>query len=167
MSGVRWGYVAPGATSTAFTPIPARNASAYMYKGEVTGQPGTQAVPCGLPEFGLQGMTVNGVSVRGGGAGYNQGSNLQPLAWYPQQYYQRTLLGPGQESSFAGGVSIWSDNQMPVPARSPFGRAAMLAKPPTFLGQRDIPQPRTGASTGPWWRRAAQAASSLGAGFGV
>lgn len=165
--GVRWGYVAPGATSTAHTPIPARNASAFSYKGGVEGQPGTRGIPCGLPDFGTAGLQVNGISVRGAGAGYAQGSGTMPLVWYPQQYYQRTLLNPGQESSFAGGVSIWSDNQMPVPVRSPFGRAAMLARPPVFLGQQDIRQPPAGASGGSWWRRAAQAASSLGAGFSV
>lgn len=164
MSGVRWGYVVPGATSTALTPIPARNASAYAYKGAVTGQPGTQAVPAGLPDFGNQGLTVNGISVRGGGAGYASGSGTMPLAWYPQQYYQRTLLNPGQEASFAGGASIWSDNQMPVPAADPLGRAAILAQPPVFLGQRDIPQPVTGASSSSWWARLAQATGYVGPG---
>jgi hypothetical protein len=166
MSGVRWGYVVPGATSTALTPIPARNASAYAYKASVAGQPGTQAVPCGLPEFGQQGLAVNGAQIRGGGAGYAQGSNTMPLAWYPQQYYQRTLLAPGQAAGFAGGIRIWSDNQMPVPARDPMGRAALSAMPPVFLGQRDIPQPPSGGPGSSWRARLLSAAGYGGPGSG-
>lgn len=164
---VRWGYVTTGAPpSTAFTPVPARNASAYAYKGAWNGQPGTQGVPAGLPEFGTSGQQVNGVHVRGGGAGYNQGSDTMPLVWYPQLGYQATLMNPGQEAGFAGGVSVWSDNQMPVPAASPLGRAAVLARPPVFLGQRDIPQPPSGQAPASWWARLARATGFTGPGGG-
>jgi hypothetical protein len=161
--GVRWGYgFTGGPPSTAFNPLPARNSSAYAYKGAVSGQPGTRAVPCGLPDFGTSGLQANGVRLRGGGAGYAMGSDTMPLAWYPQQYYQTQLLNPGQESSFAGGISIWSDNQMPVPARDPLGNAAVLAIPPVFLGQRDIPQPPPGQPSPSWWARLAQATGFAG-----
>lgn len=160
----RWAYAAPGAVSLAQLPVPARNASAYSYKGAVTGQPGTQAVPCGLPDFGTAGATVNGLPVRGGGAGYASGSGTMPLVWYPQLYYQRTLLSPGERASFAGGVSVYSDNQMPVPARDPLGRAAMLAAPPVFLGQNAIAQPPPGYSAPSWWARLAQATGYAGPG---
>jgi hypothetical protein len=161
---VRWGYVCTGAPpSTAFTPVPARNSSVFSYKGSLSGQPGTRGVPCGLPEFGQQGLQANGVRLRGGGAGYNAGSDTMPLVWYPQQYYQATLLAPGEEASFAGGVSIWSDNQMPVPAADPLGRAAVLAKPATFLGQYDIPQPQQGPKPA-WWKRVIQSSGYAGPG---
>jgi len=161
---VRWGYVTTGAPpSTAFTPIPARNSSAFSYKGSLEGQPGTRGVPCGLPEFGQQGLQANGVRLRGGGSGYNAGSDTMPLVWYPQQYYQSTLLAPGEAASFQGGVNIWSDNQMPVPARDALGRAAVLAKPPTFLGQRDVPQPRS-SGTSSWWSRLVKASGYAGPG---
>jgi hypothetical protein len=145
-------------------PMPARNASVYSYKSAVTGQPGTQGVPCGLPDFGTAGLAANGVRLRGGGAGYAMGSDTMPLVWYPQLYYQRTLLNPGSESSFAGGVSIWSDNQMPVPAADPLGRAAVLGMPPVFLGQQAIAQPPPGYSSPSWWARLAKATGYAGPG---
>jgi hypothetical protein len=168
--GVRWGYVTTGGPpSTAFAPIPARNSSAYSYKGAVVGQPGTQGVPVGLPDFGVTGQHVNGTLVRGGGAGYSQGSSTMPLVWYPQLYYQRSLRAPGQEGPFAQGVSIWSDNQMPIPATDPLGRAAVLAQPYLFLGQRDIPMPPAGAAPTSWWARLAQLVGFPGpfGGFGA
>jgi len=158
----RWAYAVPGATCTALTPLPARNASAYSYKGAVVGQPGTQGVPCGLPE--VSGQSVNGARIRGGGAGYAQGSDTMPLVWYPQLYYQDRLLAPGQAASFAGGVSIWSDNQMPVPAADPLGRAAVLGLPPVFLGQRAIAQPPPGYPAPSWWARLARATGYVGPG---
>jgi hypothetical protein len=161
--GVRWGYVTTGVPpSTALTPVPARNASAYSYKGTTVGQPGTQGVPVGLPDFGQNGLQANGIRLRGGGAGYASGSDTMPLAWYPQLHYQSTLLAPGQASGYFGGASIWSDNQMPIPARDPLGKAAVLAIPPVFLGQRDIPQPPAGQPSTSWWARLAQATGFVG-----
>jgi hypothetical protein len=142
----------PGATSMAFTPVPAydgRNCGPWEVKGTVSGQPGTMAVPAGSPDFGDAGLTVNGQSVRGGGGGYNSGSGtMRSKAWYPSLYWQRqlaqsTLTVEGQ------GPAVWSDNQMPVPAASPLGRAAVLARPPSFLGQAQVRQPA--GSKGPAW----------------
>lgn len=140
----RIAYTVPGATSAAFTPIPAndgRNLGPWMTKDNVSGQPGTMAVPTGLTDFGEAGLLANGVSIRGGGAGYASGSGtMRRSAWFPSLYWQRslsqsTLTVTGQ------GPSVWSDNQMPVPAADPIGRAAVLAKPPAFLGQRQLAQP--------------------------
>jgi len=163
--GVRWGYVTTGAPpTTAVAPLPAMTPAMISYKSAVAGQPGTQGVPAGLPDFGMNGLQANGVRLRGGGAGYNSGSDTMPLVWYPQLWYQRTLLNPGSRSSFAGGIRVWSDNQMPVPAASPLGVAAKLAMPPVFLGQRDIPQPPTGFRAPGWWQRLAQSAGFSGPG---
>jgi hypothetical protein len=158
----RIGYACPGATSMAFTPVPAldgRNLGPWEAKGAVSGQPGTQAVPAGSPDFGQEGLTVNGLSVRGGGGGYAQGSGtMRAQAWYPAEYFERRLTG----ATFTGegqGLAIWSDNQMPVPAAAPFGRAAVLARPPQFLGQRNLAQPA--GSKGPAW-----ASYIPGAGYG-
>lgn len=148
----RIAYTAPGATSAAFTPIPAndgRNLGPWQVKDNVSGQPGTMGVPTGLTDFGAAGLTANGQSVRGGGAGYASGSGtMRAQVWYPSLYWQRslsqsTLTVPGQ------GPAVYSDNQMPVPAASALGRAAVLAKPPTFLGQRQVKQPA--GSKGPAW----------------
>lgn len=148
----RIAYTAPGATSAAFTPVPAydgRGAGPWSNSAATSGQPGTQGIPTGTPDFGTEGLAVNGQSVRGGGGGYAQGSGtMRAQAWYPSQYFQRFLDGftlnrPGQ------GPSVYSDNQMPVPAADPLGRAAVLARPPVFLGQVNLAQPA--GSKGPAW----------------
>lgn len=147
---MRVAYTCPGATSTAHTPVPAldgRGCGPWQNTGNVHGQPGTQAVPAGLPDFGDAGLTVNGQSVRGWGGGYAQGSGTMRMrAWFPPLYFLARLDGstltvPGQ------GPSVYSDNQMPVPAADPVGRAAVLARPPLFLGQGQVYGP--GGSKGP------------------
>lgn len=149
---MRIAYTAPGATTTAHTPVPAydgRGCGPWANSQAIHGQPGTQAVPAGLPDFGDAGLTVNGLSVRGGGGGYAHGSGtMRSKAWYPQLWFLRRLDGftlnvPGQ------GPSVYSDNQMPVPARDPLGAAAVLARPPMFLGQRQIAD--APGSKGPRW----------------
>lgn len=148
---MRTAYACPGATSMAFTPVPARDGRGcgpWENSQATAGQPGTMGIPAGLPEFGAGGMQVNGVHVRGAGPGAAHGSSTMPPVWYPSLYWQRTLSGftlnvPGQ------AMSIYSDNQMPVPAALPFGRAAVLARPPTFLGQSQVKQPA--GSKGPAW----------------
>jgi hypothetical protein len=149
---MRIAYACPGATGMAFMPVPARDGRGcgpWSNSQETEGQPGTRGIPTGLPEFGQDGLRANGVQLRGGGAGYAMGSDMmRGQVWYPSQYYQRQLSGftlnsPGQ------GPSIFSDNQMPVPAASPLGRAAVLARPPRFLGQAQIAQPA--GSKGPAW----------------
>lgn len=148
----RIAYRCPGATSMAFTPVPAhdgRGNGPWANSYAVTGQPGTMGIPAGLPEFGGHGLQANGVQLRGGGAGYASGSDMmRAQVWYPSLYFQQTLSGftlnvTGQ------GPSIYSDNQMPVPAGSPLGRAAVLARPPTFLGPAQVKQPA--GSKGPAW----------------
>jgi hypothetical protein len=128
-------YVVPGATSSAFVPVPAATTAVVAFKGDVVGQPGTRGIPAPPSDFGEAGQTVNGVPVRGAGSGYNQGSGTMPPVWYPQLYYERRLTETPE-------VSIYSDNQMPVPAADPRGVAAVMARPPQFLGQGQVVQPK-------------------------
>ena len=123
MTAIR--YIVPGVSSSAFVPVPAKTTAVVRYKQAVTGQPGTIGIPAGKPELSA---SVNGTVIQ---SGYSGGSSNMPAVWYPQQYYERHLteLPP---------VSIYSDNQMPVPAVDPVGRAAMLARPPVFLGQSQL-----------------------------
>ena len=124
-------YTVPGATSTAFVPVPAYPAGAKTaYKPLVTGQPGTQGIPAAPAELAGQ---VNGVPIRSGYAG---GTGMMPGVWFPQEYYERQLWVN------SSAVSIYSDNQMPVPAADPRGKAAVLARPPVFLGQSQVVQPK-------------------------
>lgn len=154
---MRIAYTAPGVPpSTAYTPIPAwagQGLGPYANGQDVAGQPGTLGVPVGLGDFGDGGMQVNGQPVRGSGAGYAQGSGTYKLgAWYPQLYWLRkarnSLNTPGM------GPSIYSDNQLPVPAADPLGRAAVLGVPPVFLGQKDVAQPPAGPRWVNWVKTA-------------
>lgn len=129
MTAIR--YAVPGATSGAFVPVPAATTAVVAYKGEVTGQPGTQGIAAAHP--GEVTGQVNGLPAR---SGYNGGSAMMPDVWYPDLWYERRL-------SETPEVSIYSDNQMPVPASDPRGRAAVMARPPAFLGQAQLPQPKT------------------------
>ena len=131
---MRIAYTVPGATSSAFTPIPCINGSALNYKGSVVGQPGTQGIPAPYPG------TFNDLHPAEYAGGPSESVAMPPVM-YPQLWYQRTLDIPGSEV-ITGGMAVFSDNQMPIPARLPWGKAARLAKPPTFLGQRQVQQPR-------------------------
>jgi hypothetical protein len=123
-------YTVPGATSTAFVPVPAATTAKMAYKQNVVGQPGTQGIPAGPAEIS---GTINGAPVR---SGYSGGMSMMPGVWYPQLYYSDRLWINGAD------VSIYSDNQMPIPAADPRGKAAVLARPPTFLGQGQVVQPK-------------------------
>lgn len=153
-------YVVPGATSGAFVPVPAATTAVVAYKTEVAGQPGTLGIPAPYSDFGQDGQVVNGVSVRGAGAGYAQGSGTMPPVWYPQLYYERRL------SEDTGGVSPYSDNQLPVPAADPRGVAAMMARPAQFMGQAQLVQPRAMPKWANWlpFTRGSAAGSSSGYG---
>lgn len=123
-------YTVPGATSSAFVPVPAATTAKSAYKTLVTGQPGTQGVPAAPAELAGQ---VNGGPVR---SGYSGGTSMMPGVWYPQLWYSHGLWPNSAD------VSIYSDNQLPVPAADPRGRAAVLARPPQFLGQSQLKQPK-------------------------
>src|SRR5487761_1569830 len=116
-------YTVPGATSSAFVPVPAGTTARVAYKTVLTGQPGqrgTQGTPAAPAEIT---GTVNGQRVS---SGYSGGTSYMPGVWFPQLYFERQLSEPAP-------VSIYSDNQMPVPAADPRGVAAKLARPPVFL----------------------------------
>lgn len=128
MTAIR--YTVPGATSSAFVPVPAAVPGAKTaYKNVVHGQPGTQAIsapPCEVT------ATVNGQLVT---SGYSGGTRMMPPWWFPQLYFETVL-------SEKPDVSVYSDNQMPVPAADPRGVAARMARPPVFLGQAQVTQPK-------------------------
>jgi len=125
---MRIAYTAPGATSTAHTPIPAINGASLNYKGGVVGQPGTKGIPAPYPG------TLNDSEPYFFTGGFSE-SKAMPPVFYPNLYYQATLEIPGAETT---NVRIFSDNQMPVPARTPFGVAAIMARAVPWLGQRQV-----------------------------
>jgi hypothetical protein len=150
----RVAYVQPGKLPGAFAPVPAwagLGFGPWAGKGNVEGQPGTMGVPAGLPDFGRAGLQANGTVIRGGGGGYAHGSNTMPPVWYPQLYWLRRLDGATLVSGNSQTMSVYSDNQLPIPAADPLGRAAMLARPPVFLSGGNLEQPA--GSKGPSWPR--------------
>ena len=111
MTGIA--YDMPGATSTAFLPVPAKySASWQSYKQDTHGQPGTERIPA---PRGNGGPGAHGTIWLGGGPSRSQ---AMPPEWYPTLYYQQQLPAPDLFPAGAsyGGPSIYSDNQMPVPA---------------------------------------------------
>jgi hypothetical protein len=150
----RIAYVMPGHLPSAFAPVPApsgRGFGPWDASALVEGQPGTMGVPAGLPDFGRSGQQVNGAIVGGGGGGYAHGSSTMPPVWYPSLYWLRGLDGSTLVSGNSQAMSVYSDNQMPVPAADPLGRAALLARPPVFLSGGSLDQPP--GSKGPAWPR--------------
>lgn len=111
MTGIA--YDMPGATSTAFLPVPAKySASWQSYKHDTHGQPGTERIPAPRDNAG---PGATGEIWLGGGPSRSQ---AMPPEWYPTLYYQARLPAPGAFPAGGNdaGPSVYSDNQMPIPA---------------------------------------------------
>lgn len=111
-----------GKLGAAIIPAPAGDARAYQSWGRVSGSPGTVRIgapsPAGVPEmYPFQALHKSADA---------------PDAWRPGVYYQPAPAAPPD-------VSVYSDNQMPVPAATPTGTPAIMLRHPTFLGQRQVP----------------------------
>lgn len=113
---------------SALTPPMVRAFNAWSSRGEIYGQPGTQAVPIVVREslsFGLNDLANVGISF----------SACAPDVIFPPLYY---VTGNQEHCP----VSIKSDNQMPVPAVR--ARNYYIANPfkARMGGQRQIRQPQ-------------------------
>lgn len=98
---------------SAFTPAPPRTTSNFSIKndrGYVVAQPGTQGIP--VP-WSWPGPGINQYSSDTSG-GIGTGSRNQPPVFYPQLGYFVQQIYRG-----IGGVRVFSDNLMPVPATDP------------------------------------------------
>lgn len=137
--------VPAGASLSAFMPQADKFAAsgAQQFKHAVTGQPGTQAIPAPtgdtVPSPDLGDLALAGTSR----------SSDSPDVWYPQKWYERSLDGDGTMGPVTP-VRIYSDNLMPVPAVDPRGRGALLAKPITQRGGRQLRQPSAMPRWLPW-----------------
>jgi hypothetical protein len=130
-----------GAQLSAFMPNANRAAGsgAQQYKGAVSGQPGITGVPA--PTNATQMHPDTGDLAQSGTAR----SSDAPDVWYPQVWYQRGLT----ERPGAGRpIAVYSDNLLPVPARDPRGKPALLFKPILQRGFASVSQPRAIPSWG-------------------
>jgi hypothetical protein len=130
VAGSDWPAGHPG--HTALTPAYTRYAAsgAQAYKGQVSGQPGTQAIPVRpldkVPSPDAGDIALMGLSR----------SSDAPNVFYPNQYYNRA---PISEPPGAGmPVSVYSDNLMPVPAADPRGIPSTQYMPINQRGQAQI-----------------------------
>jgi hypothetical protein len=129
-AGSDWPAAQPG--HTALTPGFTRPAGsgAQAYKQQVSGQPGTQAIPVTpldkVPSPDSGDIALMGLSR----------SSDAPNVFYPNQYYVRS---PISERPGAGmPVSVYSDNLMPVPAVDPRGIPSTQFMPVNQRGQVQI-----------------------------
>lgn len=114
---------------------------------DVTGQPGTQGIPAPYPAPG-QVANVGGVDYLPSGLSASQ---YMPPRWYPTLYYRQQHL-----SRSIGGVCVYSDNLMPIPARDPRGIPAGAIGPSAFAAYRGL-TPTQPARPNRWARGLGQA----------
>lgn len=124
----------------AITPRMNRTAQSWSSRGPVYGAPGTRAVSAPAPAAtsqGTIGLAATGV----------HRSSDAPNYIFPSLYWEASL--PQDKEKFPG--SIFSDDQMPVPAGKP--RNVVIADPyrARHGGQRQVVQPQV-VQTFPAWK---------------
>lgn len=144
------GYTVPGWPSrvlghSAVTPHINRVAGggSMEYMGQVTGEPGTKAIPTGRPARS-RGQDPTAIATMG-----TSRSQDAPDSFRPNLYWQRP-----QRQFWPGAgmpVSVNSDNLMPVPATDPRGIPARMALPTLQRGSRQI-RSRPANPVWPAWR---------------
>ena len=134
--------------ATAFMPLRAMTNSvmdvsrAQGTPEEIVGQPGTQGIPAPYPAPGQLGI-VDGVDALP--SGYSA-SQYMPPRWYPSLYYRAQHL-----YRCIGGVSVYSDNLLPVPAVDPRGLPVGSIGPAAFAtGRGAAGTPTTPARPNKW-----------------
>jgi len=113
------------------TPPMTRTYAGWSSRGQIYGQPGTQEIP--IPDSGALHRGVNDLA--NVGTFY---STVSPNSIYPPLYWE--AAPPEQKEKFPG--SVFSDDQMPVPAIRPGN--IIPAKPYVSRkgGQRQVYQPQ-------------------------
>jgi len=127
-----WRLSALGAGSkirAALLPVPAVDAGAWQSRGPISGSPGITRIPAVAPLPRVDSELT---------ALANAGNIGLPSSafnyWLPGVYY----AWPASRAP----VSVFSDNQMPVPAIDPRGLPAVVMPGPVMQGQRQTSTPR-------------------------
>lgn len=122
-------------TGAALVPVRAAMAQAWQSRGSISGSPGTDRIPAPAPAAVSQDYPFQALHK----------SAQAPDYWRPSVYYQRC------PPPSASNMSIYSDNQMPIPAVPPSGKPAVMSRKPTFLRQNQVGANNT-TTTYPWRR---------------
>ena len=117
----------------------------------IVGQPGTQGIPAPYPAPGQVGVTGTGKGKVDYLPSGLSASQYMPTRWYPSLYYRAQHL-----SRSIGGVSVYSDNLMPVPAADPRGIPSGVIGPVGFAAYRGL-TPAQPARPNRWARGLGQA----------
>jgi hypothetical protein len=106
----RWGASNIPALSAFFPAVTKTAATWQQYKQNLTGQPGTRAIPAPNLSNPSSPLLV----------GADHRSSDAPPWWYPQLWYEDTLPGlPFPAGGNSAGMQIYSDNQIPIPSIDP------------------------------------------------
>lgn len=117
----------------------------------IVGQPGTQGIPAPYPTPGqvaVTGTSRTKVDYLPSGLSASQ---YMPARWYPTLYYRGQHLHRS-----IGGVSVYSDNLMPVPAQDPRGIPSGTIGPMGFAAYKGL-TPAQPARPNRWARGLGQA----------
>lgn len=119
MARIRVTSNGPANLGAAGIPLPVKDARSYQARGVIEGSPGVIPVAAPRPDGVPQGWPRR-----------LHGSMDAPAYWRPSVYYlaDRPTVP----------VSVYSDNQMPMPALGPDGKPAIAFVRPVFLNQTQI-----------------------------
>ena len=112
-------------------PVPAGDARAYQSRGFISGSPGVRAILVARPSIPQDRTAQAGM--------HSHRSSNAPDFIRPSLYF---LFG---KQAMTPPVSVTSDNQMPVPAVSPFAQPFLAARRAVMLGQQQVVQPAVAA----------------------
>lgn len=113
----------------AILPVPAAIGQAYQARGFIRR---VRKVALPYPSAVRQEVVPLAIGV------HDSRSSDSPSLIAFDMYFQ---VPNGQPLPMTPPVSVTSDNQMPVPAKDPRGRPAVMSKRPTFLDGRQVMQP--------------------------
>lgn len=116
----------------ALTPSLTRTYAGWSSRGRIFGQPGTMRIPApkpaGVPVGDLVAMASVGVL----------SDPRTPDWWFPPIYFENDR--PTDKEKFP--ASVYSDNQMPIPASRPPNTLVFSPYIPRHGGQRQVAQPQ-------------------------
>lgn len=125
--------------AAALLPVPAHDAGAWQSRGQVSGSPGTARIPAPPPNVPANNRVAQAQT------GWIGLPSSDFSYWRPAVYY----TWPASRVK----VSVFSDNQMPVPAVNPAGHPVVAMPGPVMLNHFQVPNPRVASRFPPLSKR--------------